>query len=91
LAASVAIVTQILRRDATSPVGLNIIAALVSLSLAGAQPPHSVGVAVPTRNIIKAATRMRDRSLCGIAVRAPTKVGQGARDDPRGGVDWYVV
>lgn len=93
LAASVAIATQNLRRDATSPVdpNINTIEALVGPSLAGAQPLRSVGLAVPARNIIKAAARMRDRSPRGIAVHTHTRVGQGARDDPQGGVNWYVA
>jgi hypothetical protein len=88
LAASVENATQNLRCIATSPVVLNTIVALVSLSLTVAQRPPSVGVATVQITDIKASTRRRDRPRLGITVRAPTGAGQAHRDDPQRGVDW---
>ncbi|KAH9972946.1 hypothetical protein BGW80DRAFT_1252306 [Lactifluus volemus] len=78
--------------NATSPVVINTIAALVGLSITDLQRPPSVGVAAAQKtDITRAGTRRRHRSRRGITVHTLTRPDQATLDDPRGGVDWYIV
>jgi hypothetical protein len=78
--------------NATSPVVINTIAALVGLSITDLQRPPSVGVAAAQKtDITRAGTRRRHRSRRGITVHTLTSLDQATLDDPRGGVDWYIV
>jgi hypothetical protein len=85
-AISVSIAIENPHYNVISPVVINIIAALVGLTITDLQRRPNVGVVQKT-DITRVDTRRRDRNRRGITVRTLTRPDQATLDDPRRGVD----